>query len=136
MITVIIAIMITLKTFVMIIAIKVMVTVMLYLFKLLLFCNFFFLLKLYATEKPILQTMNYKQKSKKKQFLPPTLPVPLITENQLLLPTVLPRPTPKRPSPTHSETDTGKVSNSFVLQNIFNLVPFSLVHNIFSFIVY
>ena len=79
--------------------------------------------------------MNYKQKRKKKQFLPPTLPVPLVTENQLLLPTVLPRPTPTRPSPTHLETDSGKVSNSFGPQNIFNLLPFSLVHNVF-FIVY
>ena len=88
-ITVIIAIMITLKTFVMIIVMKVMVTVMLYLFKLLLFCNFLFLFKIIYAWKTY-----FTNKKEKKKFLSPILPVPLVTENQLLLSTVLTRPTP------------------------------------------
>ena len=75
-ITVIIAIMITLKTFVMIIVMKVMVTVMLYLFKLLLFRIFFFLFKIIYDWKTYFT--NYKlqtnKKEKRKNFYHPFYP--------------------------------------------------------------
>ena len=61
---------------------------------------------------------------------PPPLPIHLVTENQLLLPTpLLPTPTPG------PKAELGKVSKGSDLQNIFNLLPFVLVHVCF-FIVY
>ena len=45
-----------------------------------------------------------------------------------LLPNTLP--------PTDSKAESGKMSKSFGLQNIFNLLPFSLVHSMSFFIVY
>ena len=61
------------------------------------------------------------------RLLLPNLPVHLITKNQLLLPTLLGLHLPFH----HAEVESDKVSNSFGLQNIFNLLSFSLVHIIF-----
>ena len=50
------------------------------------FSDIFFLLKLFAIENPILESIIYKQTKKKKE-LSATLPVPQVTENQPLLST-------------------------------------------------
>ena len=93
--------------------------------------NFFFFLKLLTTEKPILHTIDYKQ-TKRKKTSTSHVTCPSVNENQLLLPT----PSAYPYTPPHLEAESDKVSNSFDLQNIFNLLPFSLVQSIFFFIAY
>ena len=86
-----------------------------------LFCIVFFFLFI-IIHKWKIYFINYKLQ-KKGLILPPMLSVPLFTENQLFC-LVLPC-LALYPPPPHSKTELDKVSNSFGLQNIFNLLPFS-----------
>ena len=70
------------------------------------------------------------KKQKGKNSLP--LPVPLVTENKLFFAYSLGLSLPS----SQSEVDSDTMSNSFGLQNIFNLLPFSIVNFMFFFIVY
>ena len=70
-------------------------------------------------------------KKEKQRLLPPTLPVPMVTENQLLLSTPSAYPYPTLP-PRHSKAESD-MSRNFGLQNIFDLLPLSLVHSKFFF---
>ena len=109
------------------------------------FSDIFFLLKLFAIENPILESIIYKQTKKKKNYQPLYPSLRLLKTNLFCL---LPRrnPTPYLPlpslSPYHlyppppdSKAESDKMSKSFGLQNIFNLLSFSLVYSMLFFIV-
>ena len=94
------------------------------------FVTFFFFLELFKIEKTYfinynLQTRKQKNKQTNKQnVLPPTLPIPLVTENHLLF---------FSPPPLRLKVwiKSGNMSKCLGLENIFNLLPFSLVHSMF-----
>ena len=107
------------------------------------FSDIFFLLKLFAIENPILESIIYKQTKKKKNYQPLYPSLRLLKTNLFCL---LPRrnPTPYLPLPSLSpyhpdppppdpKAESHKMSKSFGLQNIFNLLVFSLVYSMFFF---
>ena len=86
--------------------------------------NFVFFLKIFTTERSYF--IYYKLQAN--NLLPPTLPSFWLRKTNFFC--LLPLPTLTLPL---SEDEPDKVSNSYGLQNIFNLLPFSLVHSmIFS----
>ena len=110
------------------------------------FSDIFFLLKLFAIENPILESIIYKQTKKKKNFYQPLYPSLRLLKINLfcLLPRLNPTPYLPLPSlspyhlyppPPDSKAESDKMSKSFGLQNIFNLLSFSLVYSMLFFIV-
>ena len=86
--------------------------------------NFVFFLKIFTIERSYF--IYYKLQAN--NLLPPTLPSFWLRKTNFFC--LLPLPTLTLPL---SEDESDKVSNSYGLQNIFNLLPFSLVHSmIFS----